>query len=161
MRSEAKPHSRTGANLHAGVRGFAVSFNAVRTPAFQAAIPIEIEPSRVLRSNRNLLWKLERFHMMLLIGFTVILAAVAMPAVPAASGTITLGPPEDVYFGPLVNARNGHISFQKDDQGYKIWLPGRLKSANQAAPTPTSFQIFVLICQVKDLDLIPGLANDL
>lgn len=38
-----------------------------------------------------------------------------------------VGPVEPVNFGPLINAPNGHISFQKEPNGYRIWLPGRLR----------------------------------
>jgi len=40
------------------------------------------------------------------------------------------GPVEPVTFGPLINAPNGHISFQKQPGGYRIWVPGRLKIAS-------------------------------
>lgn len=38
-----------------------------------------------------------------------------------------VGPVEDITFGSLINAPNGHISFQKKPQGFRIWLPGRLR----------------------------------
>jgi flagellar hook capping protein FlgD len=46
----------------------------------------------------------------------------------AGRRSIVLGPIEDVQFGPLANAPNGHISFLKDPHGYRIWVPGRLKT---------------------------------
>ena len=54
-------------------------------------------------------------------------AAVAIVAtLHAATGTITLSPTvEDVDFGQLVNAPNGHVSFERHDHGFRIWLPGR------------------------------------
>jgi len=49
-----------------------------------------------------------------------------------------VGVVEDVRFGPsgdhLINAPNGHISFQKNADGYRIWVPGRFP----ITPTPTS-----------------------
>ena len=46
----------------------------------------------------------------------------------AAQRDINLvGPAEDLKFGPLENAPNGHISFQKNPSGFRIWLPGRLQ----------------------------------
>ena len=37
-----------------------------------------------------------------------------------------VGPIEDIKFGSLINAPNGHISFQKEPGAYRIWVPGRL-----------------------------------
>lgn len=42
-----------------------------------------------------------------------------------------VGPVEEITFGPLINAPNGHISFEKEPHGYRIWLPGRLRVATQ------------------------------
>jgi hypothetical protein len=39
-----------------------------------------------------------------------------------------VGPVEDLNFGPLENTPNGHISFQKDPDEYRIWVPGRLNT---------------------------------
>jgi hypothetical protein len=65
----------------------------------------------------------------LVLGLTVILMTVTVAMLPATQLSIVLGLGEDVQFGPLINAPNGHISFQKDRDGYKIWLPGRLETA--------------------------------
>lgn len=62
----------------------------------------------------------------------VLIAAVIVmlwvPRLPAAFDyTIVAGPVEDnITFGSLINAPNGHISFQSNADGYRIWLPGRL-----------------------------------
>jgi len=45
-------------------------------------------------------------------------------------GDVTFGVPPDT----LVNAPNGHISFQKIIGGYRVWVPGRLP----ITPTPTA-----------------------
>src|ERR1043166_6631835 len=37
------------------------------------------------------------------------------------------GPVEDLNFGPLENAPNGHISFQKNPDGFGVWVPGKLQ----------------------------------
>jgi len=42
-----------------------------------------------------------------------------------------VGPRQDVNFGTLINAPNGHISFDTRPDGYRIWLPGRLKIPSQ------------------------------
>lgn len=42
-----------------------------------------------------------------------------------------VGPRQDVNFGTLINAPNGHISFEKRPHGYRIWVPGRLKDSSQ------------------------------
>ncbi len=53
-------------------------------------------------------------------------AGAAISILHAAPATISLGQiVEDVQFGQLVNAPNGHISFARDDHEYRIWLPGR------------------------------------
>ncbi len=58
--------------------------------------------------------------------FVLCLAAATMAATLHASGPIiSLGPIEDVQFGQLANAPNGHISFARHDDGYRVWLPGR------------------------------------
>jgi hypothetical protein len=44
----------------------------------------------------------------------------------SAQRTIRVDPVEVVQFGPLENAPNGHISFQKSAAGFRIWVPGRL-----------------------------------
>ena len=52
-----------------------------------------------------------------------------LAGVPSAAGQRLVGivgPVEDITFGSLINAPNGHISFQKEPGGYRIWLPGRL-----------------------------------
>jgi len=47
----------------------------------------------------------------------------------AAQQTIKIvGPVEDIYFGPLENAPNGHISFRKEHGEFRIWVPGRLST---------------------------------
>ena len=55
---------------------------------------------------------------------------------------IMVGPLGDVTFGvspeTLVNAPNGHISFQKIDGGYRVWIPGRLPITPTPTATPTS-----------------------
>jgi hypothetical protein len=38
-----------------------------------------------------------------------------------------VGPVEDLNFGPLANAPNGHISFQKHRDGFRVWVPGKLQ----------------------------------
>ena len=40
-----------------------------------------------------------------------------------------VGPVEDLDFGPLKNAPNGHISFQKKPNGFRVWVPGRLETS--------------------------------
>ena len=48
----------------------------------------------------------------------------------AAQRQINLvGPAEEVSFGTLINAPNGHISFQKHPHGWRLWVPGRLNTA--------------------------------
>ena len=42
-----------------------------------------------------------------------------------------VGPVEPVTFGPLINAPNGHISFQKHPGGFRIWVPGRVRDPSQ------------------------------
>jgi len=39
-----------------------------------------------------------------------------------------VGQVEDIKFGPLINAPNGHVSFQKEPGRYRIWVPGRLNT---------------------------------
>jgi hypothetical protein len=56
----------------------------------------------------------------------LLLTAAVATTLDATPVTITLSPViEDVFFGQLVNAPNGHISFARDDHGFRIWLPGR------------------------------------
>ena len=55
-----------------------------------------------------------------------VVAVAIVATLHAATATITLSPTiEDVNFGQLVNAPNGHVSFERNDQGFRIWLPGR------------------------------------
>jgi hypothetical protein len=52
-------------------------------------------------------------------------ASSALASAPAIA-PITMGALEpNVVFGGLINAPNGHISFLKSPDGYRIWLPGR------------------------------------
>lgn len=46
--------------------------------------------------------------------------------VGASEAIQVVGPIEDVSFGALENTPNGHVSFQKLSNGYRLWLPGRL-----------------------------------
>ena len=60
----------------------------------------------------------------------VLLLVFSFPAVRnhAAQRRIQIvGPVEDLNFGPLENAPNGHISFQKNPSGFRIWVPGKLQ----------------------------------
>jgi hypothetical protein len=59
----------------------------------------------------------------------LIASLVARPTVDAAPPHIILDPREDIAFGPLENAPNGHISFLKGQGVYRIWVPGRLKTS--------------------------------
>ncbi|HYW70771.1 MAG TPA: hypothetical protein VE961_07040 [Pyrinomonadaceae bacterium] len=46
----------------------------------------------------------------------------------AASRRVQIaGPAEDLNFGPLENAPNGHLSFQKNPNGFRLWVPGKLQ----------------------------------
>jgi hypothetical protein len=58
--------------------------------------------------------------------FVFISSLVAVPNDAAQRSINLVGPIEDIKFGSLINAPNGHISFQKEPGGYRIWLPGRL-----------------------------------
>jgi hypothetical protein len=62
-----------------------------------------------------------------------------------------VGPVENITFGPLINAPNGHISFEKKPNGYRIWLPGRLRIPAQNINEEGGF-----LFEVKDWE-----ANDL
>ncbi len=42
--------------------------------------------------------------------------------------TFSVSPREDVQFGDLINAPNGHLSYETNSGGFKIWVAGRLKA---------------------------------
>jgi len=44
---------------------------------------------------------------------------------------------EPINFGPLINAPNGHISFQRNAQGFRIWVPGRRNLSLKVQPDPS------------------------
>ena len=62
-----------------------------------------------------------------------------------------VGPIEPVNFGPLINEPNGHISFQKNPGGYRIWLPGRLRIATQNVNQEGGFMFDVKDWSIDDL----------
>jgi hypothetical protein len=62
-----------------------------------------------------------------------------------------VGPVEDVSFGPLINAPNGHISFQKGPDGYRLWLPGRLRTPSQNVNEEGGFMFDVKDWSANDL----------
>ena len=66
------------------------------------------------------------------LSFALIFSLSAVSLVVAVPPQIKIvGPREDVFFGPLINAPNGHISFEKSPHGYRIWVPGRVRIPSQ------------------------------
>lgn len=68
-----------------------------------------------------------KFMMIAVLSFVLIFSLAVVPNDAAQPHVNIVGPVEDINFGPLINAPNGHISFQKEPYGYRIWLPGRLR----------------------------------
>ena len=67
-----------------------------------------------------------------LLSFALVLSlSMVLPASAVTPQVKIVGPRQDVSFGTLINAPNGHISFEKRPHGYRIWLPGRLKDPSQ------------------------------
>ena len=73
-----------------------------------------------------------KFSGIAVVSLVLISGVVAVRHGVAAQQKIQIvGPVEPVTFGTLINAPNGHISFQKEPGGYRIWLPGRLRIPSQ------------------------------
>jgi hypothetical protein len=71
----------------------------------------------------------------------LISAVLAVGHSNTSQSIIMVGSVEEVTFGvppeTLVNSPNGHISFQKIDGGYRVWIPGRLPITPTPTPTAT------------------------
>jgi hypothetical protein len=92
----------------------------------------------------------------------LICSAVAVRHSDAAQRRIHIvGPIEPVTFGPLINAPNGHISFQKEPGGYRLWLPGRLRIASQNIDEEGGFMFDVKDWSIDDLSQAQATFMDL
>lgn len=64
---------------------------------------------------------------------TITAVLIAMAATSAsAQRTIHVDTIDNITFGTLENAPNGHIAFQKRPGGYRIWVPGRLTTGTNS-----------------------------
>lgn len=73
-----------------------------------------------------------RITAMAVLLFVLLSSLIVLPVASAARRRITVGLSETIYFGPLENAPNGHISFQKEPGRYRIWVSGRLNTSPTA-----------------------------
>lgn len=93
-----------------------------------------------------------KFLSIALFSLLLISSLVAVRDGDAAQPKIRIvGPIENVTFGTLINAPNGHISFEKKPHGYRLWLPGRLRIASQNVDEEGGFMFDVKDWSIDDL----------